>query len=226
MSDSFNINNYVYSRYMCICIYWRRKWQPTPVFLPRKFRGQRSLAGYSPWVAEWRSKYVEKHIWLSWLKSRGISFIQVPTLYGARSAALPESPFPSPRPALTRSRTPTGNTCILCSNGTRGLHQRRQRETHTAWINRRQTSEQVLTAQGLREISGCPGHSMPWVIRVYTWEKSNKIFPSLTTVLNVHDVSRKLGSWKKLSKLSIEKKKEQKVWSTTLKESDSFVYSV
>ena len=28
---------------------WRRAWQPTPVFLPGKFHGQRSLAGYSPW---------------------------------------------------------------------------------------------------------------------------------------------------------------------------------
>ena len=28
---------------------WRRKWQPTVVFLPGKFHGQRSLAGYSPW---------------------------------------------------------------------------------------------------------------------------------------------------------------------------------
>ena len=28
---------------------WRRKWQPTPVFLPGKFHGQRKLAGYSPW---------------------------------------------------------------------------------------------------------------------------------------------------------------------------------
>ena len=27
---------------------WKRKWQPTPVFLPRKSHGQRSLAGYSP----------------------------------------------------------------------------------------------------------------------------------------------------------------------------------
>ena len=26
---------------------WRRKWQPTPVLLPRKSHGQRSLAGYS-----------------------------------------------------------------------------------------------------------------------------------------------------------------------------------
>ena len=30
-------------------ILWRKKWQPTPVFLPAKFHGQRSLAGYSPW---------------------------------------------------------------------------------------------------------------------------------------------------------------------------------
>ena len=28
---------------------WRRKWQPTPVFLPRKSRGQRSLVGYTSW---------------------------------------------------------------------------------------------------------------------------------------------------------------------------------
>ena len=28
---------------------WRKEWQPTPVFFPRKFHGQRNLAGYSPW---------------------------------------------------------------------------------------------------------------------------------------------------------------------------------
>ena len=28
---------------------WRRKWQPTPVFLLEKSHGQRSLAGYSQW---------------------------------------------------------------------------------------------------------------------------------------------------------------------------------
>ena len=28
---------------------WRRKWQPTPVFLPGESHGGRSLAGYSPW---------------------------------------------------------------------------------------------------------------------------------------------------------------------------------
>ena len=28
---------------------WRRAWQPTPVFLPGEFHGQRGLVGYSPW---------------------------------------------------------------------------------------------------------------------------------------------------------------------------------
>ena len=28
---------------------WRRKWQPTPIFLSGKSYGQRSMAGYSPW---------------------------------------------------------------------------------------------------------------------------------------------------------------------------------
>ena len=28
---------------------WRRAWQPTPVFLPGKSHGQRSLVGYRPW---------------------------------------------------------------------------------------------------------------------------------------------------------------------------------
>ena len=28
---------------------WRRQWHPTPVLLPRKSHGQRSLVGCSPW---------------------------------------------------------------------------------------------------------------------------------------------------------------------------------
>ena len=34
----------------CVCLTkWRRKWQPTPVFLPKESHEWRSLAGYSPW---------------------------------------------------------------------------------------------------------------------------------------------------------------------------------
>ena len=44
-------------------ISWRRKWQPTSVFLPGKSHGQRSLVGYRPWghkeldVTEWLSMH-------------------------------------------------------------------------------------------------------------------------------------------------------------------------
>ena len=31
----------------------RRKWQPTSVFLPAKFHGQRNLASYSRWICKW-----------------------------------------------------------------------------------------------------------------------------------------------------------------------------
>ena len=31
---------------------WRRKWQPTEVFLPGKSQGQSSLVCYSPWVCK------------------------------------------------------------------------------------------------------------------------------------------------------------------------------
>ena len=30
-------------------MHWRRKWQPTPVFLPGESHGRRSLVGCSPW---------------------------------------------------------------------------------------------------------------------------------------------------------------------------------
>ena len=32
-----------------VCRVWRRKWQPTPVLLPGKSHGRRSLVGCSPW---------------------------------------------------------------------------------------------------------------------------------------------------------------------------------
>ena len=44
-----------------------RKWQPTPVFLPGKSHGQRSLVGYSPWAlvahSSWRTVDVYRIIW-------------------------------------------------------------------------------------------------------------------------------------------------------------------
>ena len=69
---------------------WRRKWQPTPVLLPGKSHGRRSLVGCSPWDCK-ESDTTERLHFLSFFHS-------VKTL------------FPPPRsitPAHTRVHTPT-----------------------------------------------------------------------------------------------------------------------
>ena len=46
---------------------WSRKWQLTPVFLPGKSLGQRSLMGYTPWGCkeskhDWATKHIKAHV--------------------------------------------------------------------------------------------------------------------------------------------------------------------
>ena len=53
--ENFNflhLNRYISLENLYICIYifiWRRKWQPTPVFLLGESQGQRSLLGCHLW---------------------------------------------------------------------------------------------------------------------------------------------------------------------------------
>ena len=45
--------------------FWRRKWQPTPVLLPAKSHGQRSLVGYHPWGHEESDTSKRLHLYFS-----------------------------------------------------------------------------------------------------------------------------------------------------------------
>ena len=45
----YSLYTSICSIYVCICISWRRKWQPTPVFLPGESQGRRSLLGCCLW---------------------------------------------------------------------------------------------------------------------------------------------------------------------------------
>ena len=47
---------------------WNRKWQLTPVFLPGKSHGQRSLAGYSPWGRRVKHDWARTQLWKYLLK--------------------------------------------------------------------------------------------------------------------------------------------------------------
>ena len=57
---------------------WRRKWQPTPIFLPGESHGQRSLAGYSPqghrvghdWATSLSLSLLLRYIYLCYILSQ------------------------------------------------------------------------------------------------------------------------------------------------------------
>ena len=60
---------------------WRRKWQPTAVFLPGKPQGQRSLVGYSIWVSK-ESDTTERL-----LLSLFINYLCLPRWYSGQESA-------------------------------------------------------------------------------------------------------------------------------------------
>jgi len=64
-------HNWVTSLSLFTVMHWRRKWQPTPVFLPGESQGQRSLVGCRLWgrtesdTTEWLSSNCLKEMLLS-----------------------------------------------------------------------------------------------------------------------------------------------------------------
>ena len=70
---------------------WRRKWQPTPVLLPGKFHGWRSLVGYSPWDHK-ESDTTERLNWTDWT----VAYQAPPSMGFSRQEYWSGLPFPSP----------------------------------------------------------------------------------------------------------------------------------
>ena len=66
---------------------WRRKLQPTPVFLPGESHGQRHLVGYSPWgckeldTTEWLSPRPQDNYFESQVPTFDTSLIRIFTIY-------------------------------------------------------------------------------------------------------------------------------------------------
>ena len=52
---------------------WRRKWQSTPVLLPGKSHGQRSLVGYSPWGRKESDTTERLHFCLPFVKEKQVT---------------------------------------------------------------------------------------------------------------------------------------------------------
>ena len=75
-------------------ISWRRKWQPTLVFLPGKSHGQRSLAGCGPWFPKERAitesaRCESDSSWTHFLHRHGIVYSAVCSLVECSSIIIP-----------------------------------------------------------------------------------------------------------------------------------------
>ena len=57
--ESWTISRF--TRYWVEYSEWRRQWQPTPVLLPGRSHGQRSLVGCSPWGCEESDRTEQLH---------------------------------------------------------------------------------------------------------------------------------------------------------------------
>ena len=82
---------------------WRRKWQSTPVLLPGKSHGQRSLVGYSPWGSK-ESDTTER---LHFHGVRKCSAAAAKSLQSCPTLCDPidGSPLGSPIPGILQART-------------------------------------------------------------------------------------------------------------------------
>ena len=92
---------------------WRRKWQPTLVFLPGKFHGQRSLVSYSPWSC--RESNMMWHDG-EWMYAANIIYIYIYICFWIQfiSSWHPRSEFLS---IIFNSHNPFANTKYIFNKG-------------------------------------------------------------------------------------------------------------
>ena len=70
---------------------WRRKWQPTPVFMPEESHGQRSLAGYSLGLQRWALTNLSPISLRKSVKVKVLVAQSCPTLWDPMDCSPPDS---------------------------------------------------------------------------------------------------------------------------------------
>ena len=74
-----------YCIWLCLfSLFWRRQWQPTPVLLPGKSHGRRSLVGCSPWGHEESDTYWATSLSLSCIGKGNGNLLQCSCLENPR----------------------------------------------------------------------------------------------------------------------------------------------
>ena len=131
---------------------WKRTWQPTPVFLPGEFHGQRSLAGYCPYGRKVRH---------DWSDSAGpmLTIMLVTTI---TSNCLPAVCYqPNLLPSILSTLEHPASAAILWG----GYHFFHFRD------------EEVIGTEKLRNLPRVTGNFEPWLLaRRMNFSKSFSLF--------------------------------------------------
>ena len=103
-------------------MHWRRKWQPTPAFLPGESHGQRRLVGYSPWGCK-ESDRTERLHFTSLHFTRPLSFRAPPTSLPSFTCG----PETGEHPSMHSAPYPPSSGAL--ASGTLNLHWQRRRHS-------------------------------------------------------------------------------------------------
>ena len=100
-------NNWATSLSLFIFMHWRRKWQPTPVFLPGESQGRESLVGCRLWDSVAQSRKRQKRLSSSSSSSASVQFRSVaqscPTLCDPMNCSMPGFPVHDHLPEFTQT---------------------------------------------------------------------------------------------------------------------------
>ena len=98
---------------------WSGEWEPTSVFLPEKFQGQRSLVGYSPWGRKDLDLTEHTHTWRGFQYLQNSSKTLLCVSFDAETRSYPKAALDCfyPNPSL-----PWLTTAWICPSELREVH--------------------------------------------------------------------------------------------------------
>ena len=106
--------------YTCICIYTHRRrcWRPTPVLLPGKSHGRRSLVGCSPWGCEesYTTERLHFHFSLSCIGDGNVNPLQGSCLENPRDGGVWWAAVYGVSQSLTQLKRLSSSSSIYMSN--------------------------------------------------------------------------------------------------------------
>ena len=185
---------------------WSRKWQPTPVFLPEKFDGQRSLVGYSPKGCKKSdmSTHMRQNVhFLAYLqKNTEENFVEVPYLnYGSNYVSV--SIFQSWFLSGTLKMGMRSDEMSLPRLGSKNLWPRNSTERYITQIRKTgiQTDLYSNTIYNRQKEETTQVFIHGWTdkqhVSYYLAIKSNKVPVYITTWMKLKTLWKRYSAWKR-----------------------------